>query len=450
MSLFNLPQSVSQLPDINEGVMDAKYEQIAPSRDSTGSNFANGAQHYRWEVAGNRWWCPSKSYMRIRVNYTYGDAAAEPVIPAGTQLPADSTAVPAPFMVSNLFQSAEIRIGDRTVGRIGQYLAQVDALKNRMTRSKPWLDSIGENTNLASADVATRRNEVCTTSGENPATNGGRRANQIELYWKPCLNLFDHQGCLPAGKYELILNPENQSQYQTNAYVTTADNAYNLQFTVDDIYLYAHTISGPNVSNMTYALDLQNVHCQIDKVQNASLTQRFFDVSPSTVALAVAFQDARLTNRAMTASNFTVSSADLENYGEGKNQNSLSRFFVSYANMQKPQPDANPEYDLATANQKKNRFTHRYAETMLENGLIHNDAGCETYDEWQKRGCYFLQNFPKSGEDSSTRVQVNQEFNGLGAADIENMRVLLFSISRTSAQITVNNGQVSDVILKER
>jgi hypothetical protein len=60
---------------------------------------------------------------------------------------------------------------------------------------------------------------------------------------------------------------------------------------------------------------------------------------------------------------------------------------------------------------------------------------------------YLLFNFPKNGEDASTRVQVSQSFKN---SDVSNMRILLFSISRTSAEITVANGAVSNIILKER
>ena len=135
--MFSPPKSAAQLPDINEGLQNARYEQVAPSRDVTLSNFPNGMQHFKWEVSGNKWWCPQKSYMRYRVRYTKNT-------PPAPQLETKNEVSPAPFMVSNLYQSAEFLIGDRVVGRIGQYMAQIDALKQRMSKSKPWLDSLGE------------------------------------------------------------------------------------------------------------------------------------------------------------------------------------------------------------------------------------------------------------------------------------------------------------------
>ncbi len=433
--MFNLAKSVAQLPDINEGLQHARYEQIAPSRDVTGDNFPNGMQHYNWEVSGNKWWCPQKTYMRFRVSYTKED---------GDQLVETDAVSPAMFMISNLYQSAEILVGDRVVGRIGQYMAEIDALKQRMSKSKPWLDSIGEVSNFATSDDALRRSEI-TSNAPAPAL---RKSKDLELIWTPPLNIFHQSGCLPAGKYSLRLSPENASQYKKNAILSaggdkTPGAGNDFDFQVEDVYLYVHTVEGANVSNMTYALDLENYHCQADKIQGTGLTQRYFDVSPSTVALVTAYADNRKTDTRMSGSLFTVSpDAGLEDYGNGTEQNKLNRFFISYANQQKGQPDLDPKKSTGV-----DQIAQIYNTTQLESAQYFNPAGCETYQEWLKRGLYILYNFPKSGEDASTRVQVNQQFNN---ANTGSMRVLLFSISRTSAQITVSNGQVSDVVLKER
>jgi hypothetical protein len=295
---------------------------------------------------------------------------------------------------------------------------------------------------------------VPTTNGSATSTlvNGteARQKSELELIWRPPLNIMDVEHCLPAGKYSLVLNPINASQYKLNTVLTSgeatkvagAGGAFNFEIT--DVYLYIHTVEGEVVSNKSYALDLQNIRCQADKVQGASLNQRYFDVSPSTTSLAVAYQDARLQDTRTSASYFTCGAADLTNspFGSGKLQNNVNRFFISYGGMQKPSPDADPQYDTTT-----DRIAERYYETMLESLMAYDPAGPETYQEWLRRGLYMLYNFPKSGDDASTRVQVNSQFS---AETGDNMRILLFSISRTSAQITISNGSVSNVTLVER
>ena len=448
MSSANLASSISELPDINNGLTNAKYVQVAPSRDVTGTNFPNGSQYYNFSVSGATWWCPSKSYLRLRIKYTAGDGT--------TQLTTASGIAPNEMMCGNLFDSCEFRIGGRTVGRVGENVAQVSAFKYRMSKSKAWLDTIGEQSDFCSADILKRRSEIVSDADaliQDADVKDGvresellRQASSLDAVWQPPLNIFDVKGCLPAGQYSLVLNPANVSRYQLNAILsdgekTTAD----FKFEITDCYLYVATIDGEQVSNKSYALDLHNVECQVQKIEGAGLTQRYFNVSPSTTKLAVAYQDTRINSSTQASASLFTASAAAVPYAEGKVQNDLSRFYISYSNQQKPQPDASPEYDEAAG---VDRLGERYHETLLESGLWWNPAGAESYDDWQKRGLLMLYSFPKSGDDASTRVQVNQQFKG--TTDISNLNVLLFAVSRTAAQITVSNGEVSMVELKER
>lgn len=427
--MFTLPSSISELPDINQGLAHSRYEQVSCSRDLTGNNFANGQQSFKFEVSGNKHWVPSKSYIRLRLQYVQKDNNNDiSPLRANYTLP--------PFLCANLFQSCEFRIADQTVGKIGQYVAQVDAFKNRITKAGVWLEIMNP-LNATSADK-NQRNELIQGVDVNEP------ASYTEFMWRPPLNIFD-QPTLPAGKYELILNPEASSQWRVNAILSEASNKVagtDFDVIVKDMYLYIHTVEGPNVSNTTYALDLENYHCQADKVQSTDTNQRYFDVSPSTVALAVAYQDLRTNQSNMSSSIFRVSGQNLDHWGEGTEQNKINHFYISYAGMQKPSPNMDNNPDNAKYN-----LVQRYVENQLENGLLHGDAGPERYEDWKERGMYLLFNFPKNGEDASTRVQVSQSFKN---ADVSNMRILLFSISRTSAEITVANGAVSNIILKER
>lgn len=446
MSSASLASTISELPDINNGLTNAKYVQVAPSRDVTGANFPNGSQYYNFSVSGATWWCPSKSFLRLRIKYTAADGS--------TQLTAAAGIAPNQMMCANLFDSCEFRIGSQTVGRVGENVAQVSAFKYRMSKSGAWLDSIGEQSDFCSNDTLKRISEIVSDGKDlvqDVDVKEGvresellRGAASLDCVWQPPLNIFDVKGCLPAGQYSLVLNPSNVSRYQLNSIVSSGEKTTaDFKFQVVDAYLYVSTIDGEMVSSKSYALDLHNVECQVQKIEGAGLTQRYFNVSPATTKLAVAYQDTRIASSTQTsASLFTASATDTP-YGLGQLQNNLNRFYISFANMQKPQPDASPEYDTSI-----DRLGERYHETLLESGLYWNPAGAESYADWKRRGLLMLYSFPKPGDDASTRVQVNQQFKG--GTDITNLNVLLFSVSRTAAQITISNGQVSAVELKER
>ena len=150
-SIFDLKTNVSELSSANEGTSKMEYEQHPPTRNCVNNSFPNGAIHFRFQTSGQKWWIPSKSYLRMRVQLTKGDGA-----------PVDVAFGAAPNMglMSNLFQSGEFRINDKVVSRVPDFMPQVDALETRLTKSKSWLDSVGESTNWWAESQSLRLAEV--------------------------------------------------------------------------------------------------------------------------------------------------------------------------------------------------------------------------------------------------------------------------------------------------
>jgi len=150
-SIFDLKTSVDELSSVNEGTSRMIYDQVPPSRDVTGNNFSNGAIHYRFETSGQKWFIPSRSYIRTRFQLTKGDGV--------TQLDLADNIAPNMSLMSNMYQSCEMRIADKTVSRVADFMPQVDALEQRLSKSKSWLDSVGEATNWWQTSQALRQAE---------------------------------------------------------------------------------------------------------------------------------------------------------------------------------------------------------------------------------------------------------------------------------------------------
>ena len=151
MSLFNLKTSVGELSRSSYARMN--YDQVSASRDIAGANFTRGTINFKWSSNGTKWWIPNKSYIRMRCSLTKFN---------GNPLTLSDNIAPAMNLVSSLFTSAEFRINDKTVSRIGDYLPQIDTLENRMNKSKAYLDGIGETTALWNPDFRVRQNAVCS------------------------------------------------------------------------------------------------------------------------------------------------------------------------------------------------------------------------------------------------------------------------------------------------
>ena len=275
-----------------------------------------------------------------------------------------------------------------------------------------------------------------------------RQVKTFELVWQPPFSIFKIDHALPAGKYSMVLNPQSAQQYQKAAIESLTDKGAGVDFTfnVVDMYTYIATVDGDRVDDKTYLVDLEETRCQVEDFSSAgSITQKNFDVSPSTFALTVAFQDEAAGSLTQySASKFKVRppapapGALPSTVGQDLN---LQRLYVNYAGMNKPQPDADPSYVVGDA---KDYTTQRYAESIIQTGGYFESGGVETLQEWQERGPYYYFTWPRDGADRSTRATVNANFSA-----IANARVLLFDHYKSFARITVKDGQVTDVEVQE-
>jgi hypothetical protein len=546
-SIFDLKTNINELSSSNNGTSRLTYDQIAPTRDVTSSNFPNGAIYIKWTVSGEKWWIPSRSYLRMRCQLTRGD---------GNQFTLSDQVAPSMNLMANLFQNAELRINDKTISRIPNYVSQIEALEQRMSKSKSQMDGLYASTNFMQASFEDRQKQIASVAstalnkfiiglsdnldikllvtntlgyiaatgvvtfatgvvpdvstifnpgdeiqlaGANAAvkfivtsaidatslqcqinaapgdiaalalnnadisalltrkSNDARNLSQFELTWTPCLSLFKIDHAMPSGKYELILNPFPQSIYQLQAIesknptkylssvaksdVVSVADADKVRFDVKDLYFYCNTVDGPRADNMSYLLDLNQTSCQQETVKNASFAQRNYDISPSTYALTVAFQDGRCNNDSR------IPSSIFKCYGkdyEPDKELSLNRMYISYAGQQRPSPDADPSFDTTIDN-----TVQRYVDTMIENGSYFDNGGSESIEDYHKRGSYYYFGWSRDGTDRSTRVAVHSGFSALLGTAQDNANCLLFAHSKQVGKITVADGNVIGVEIED-
>ena len=269
-----------------------------------------------------------------------------------------------------------------------------------------------------------------------------RKLSDFELCWQPPLSLFKVVHALPAGKYEMVLNPQSSSVYQKSAiesYAASKTAGTDFKFEITDMYFYVNTIEGNRCDDLTYLLDLESTRAQAEDISSASFGQRNFDVSPSTYALTTAFQDLRCQSDTRFAQT-RLRSYDATGYIE--TGLSLNRFYISYDGQQLPSPDASPQFTNAVD------FTNqRYIETQMYTGAFYDTGGAETIGEWHERGAYYYFSWPRDGMSRATRVNVHTGF--ASGTDISNTRLLLFDHSRQVAKIQIVDGRVVDVMCED-
>jgi hypothetical protein len=154
MSIYNLPTSDEQLSSWVEKTQHAGTQQHAAIANVVGEQFGNQDIRIPFLVAGNRWWLPSKSYVRIRCRVTNGQGTGPPAQPSiGV-----SAIAPSMGFAASLFQSAEFAIRGVTVSRLTDFVPQADQYWKRTQKSHQWMKTIGESVDFEEMSFDARKN----------------------------------------------------------------------------------------------------------------------------------------------------------------------------------------------------------------------------------------------------------------------------------------------------
>jgi hypothetical protein len=233
-------------------------------------------------------------------------------------------------------------------------------------------------------------------------------------------------------------------------------NSSELFLSIESMYLVTYQITGPPVTSTEFLIDLETIRLQSDNTIGntaGNLTQQIFDVSPSTYALVVAYQDSRVggLDTRLSSAQFRFFNDDLSFDAS----NSLNRFYIQYAGQQFPSPDADPSLKIVntvTGTGNEDFTTERYMQTMIECGQFYQLA--ESIQEFRERGPFYYFLVPRDNTDKSTRVQVNQQFGTQADANLTQalgkLRLCLFDLSRQVAVITLEGGNVTKVSLQDQ
>jgi hypothetical protein len=89
----------------------------------------------------------------MRCSLTKGD---------GTQFTVADKVAPSMNLMANLFQNAELRINDKTVSRIPNYVSQIEALEQRLSKSSAQMNGLFASTNFMQSSFEDRQAQICS------------------------------------------------------------------------------------------------------------------------------------------------------------------------------------------------------------------------------------------------------------------------------------------------
>lgn len=179
--------------------------------------------------------------------------------------------------------------------------------------------------------------------------------NCHEIVFQPPLGFFEMTHAVPpGGSWSVEFNPASVGDYKkavVQSLIRDLDTlspgnprAGQFDFQVEEFMLYLYTVESTRFDSGSWYLDLRNMRCQLQVMpqDSSSLIQKNFDVSGRTSSLTLAFQDISAGNDTrFSRSLFKIRPATANGVGEAApwgQETMLTRFFVNYANSQKPSP----------------------------------------------------------------------------------------------------------------
>lgn len=264
-----------------------------------------------------------------------------------------------------------------------------------------------------------------------------RAAKDIELLWQPPISFFNVQHYLPPNaRYRLTLTPNQNYKVACVESIVEKKAGTDYDVLVNQANLYIRTYRGDSYDAGNFLLDLTSINVQSELVPSNNLTQKNFDVSPSTTHLIVAYQQSSAgSDTKYSASKFIMDPRNIDVNMD------VTRFFLNFAGKNYPQPDLD-----ATFVDGKDYYTWAYMQAVIGGGMYPDVGGTETYEQWKQKGPLFIYAVNRDGRSQATRVQVNQSF----VSALAGRNLLLMNVFKQVCKVSIANAKVQMVELSDR
>ncbi len=298
----------------------------------------------------------------------------------------------------------------------------------------------------------------------NQKESNTAKSQIFSLIWRPPLSIMDIPYAIPGqAKHEFRFTPFSNGIYQKNAIESTLEGKEiaDFSFKVKNMLFYAARCEGPIVEMDQFFLDLTECRVQSSELTTKNRSQFSLDVSPSTHALTVAFQDGEVdTNTLYSQTKFKMrrGSSDVAQSALISQELGLTNFYIRYGGLQKPQPDYRLNYSDNHDGTEQDDESLKNSNNLIEvqaRGALYNgayyDASSETSKEWRERGMYLHFPWPKAGSDRSTRLYVSTEFRELVDDSGEDIhpRLLVFNHFKKVCILRYANGNLNEILVNE-
>lgn len=422
--------------------IEKQWREITSRNPIGKGEFPQGLKDYKFSVGQGYGFIPSQSYFKVDLELKkYENDGKVGELADGDPTFADG-------VCGNLFNNIYFNMGGQTISSITTGLPQCDVLKNRLTKSKGWNDSIGKMQGfeplyqdrladlVVSGDVDARK----------VAFNTAQR-NERSFIWQPSIGVFDVSQPLGAGEYDIQLNPSQDYQKAsmdssnvdapgvpigTSAQaIANTDVRYEMNVINIKFYACLVRVNLPSSGVETLHLMEMSVHTgNVGTGSNANNIDEEFSVPSSTRAITMFLQDQQAgKTTSVPPSKFHIA-------GDNAEAITIKDYQIEYAGMTKPTVRYKSDYGTNTLT-----IQQRYINSALESGQYFNPAGFETMNDYLERGPILHESFIKSADNLATRCHIAATYGNT----TRDARIFIVAHHSRTIQITRQNGLIVDV-----
>lgn len=281
--------------------------------------------------------------------------------------------------------------------------------------------------------------------------------NTTQIVFQPPLGIFSTVNPISGGDFKVTLNPNPNyatAGIQSN-YALQSGVDYNL--TINNVLFYVcqirSQVSPSGIIPMSL-LEMQVVNKSLSGIGNGGTQNIDFTVPPSTLALTVFVQSTRAgTTTTLAPTQFYSASNQLNNISDANIVNNIQFIQVTYGSVTKTQTLYSSAYQpLSTGlinDQGINYNIQRWLQSIQYSGIITNDGGAESHQNFLDRGNYWHFDFSRDKNDTSSYVNVQLSFNNTQTIDPSDQLFVVAHYSR-QAEIQYENGFITAVTTVNR
>jgi hypothetical protein len=471
--------------------MEYVWKEVNCTRSVQGASFKSGVQDFNFGVSSSVGWIPAKSYFKVDMTVTQDGKQPGPL--SETAFAENAPAA--------LYNNCYVLGGGQDISSCVVGLPQASMVKNRISKSGAWLNSVGKSAYGLEPSFQKRVDQV---SGYTYDEENKQVVNLATDDTKTATCTVDNAGAVTGTDTVFTrLNVEDTLVIGGISHIilTITDDT---NLAVEDFFdapltnpqtchgLKATNGEGRNTVSMMYIppvglFELQqplpggdyrvslnpNSDYKTSCVQSAR-TDHKIDINIENVKLYVCTVKQQISqnptlsltecaifskpiNQSANGLDFTVPNSTfavtvwLSDSESGTNvlvpptsfrtingyERELKSIQIQYANTVKPSTRWPSNFTSQI-----NQLQQRYLDTYNESGGIFSDGGTETLNDWLERGPIYHMSFIKDKNERSTQLQLSVDY--LNAFD-KNHNIYIAAWHTNEVEIAVENGMIQNV-----